>query len=750
MHDLVIYLEKKDAAERFASVMSTMSEYPGMSLVKKGLMMSADKKTAIVYGDGHCLRLQEPHEYDSKYKNRYLRENLPIDIGTAPPVYVPIEKKAARLQIIGSALKKARTIVNAADNDDQGQHIADIIFEHFGIDAQNDVYRILPSALNTNEIRRLLGSLTSKKNSSMYRRGLRARTKAYVDWYFGMNASRLLTTEVKLQGLSMHLNMGTVKTPTLRIAQILWDAYKNFKPTDYFGAKGLFENPRDLSAPKFELSLAIPETLNDPVTGYPTDKGKVIEWVQSQLQGKKTGTVSHFKDSKNKVSPPKPFDTTEVYRVAEKKFKYSPKATGDSLQRLYDKGFTTYPRTEVNTLPGSGLENYQQACRNLLEIDEFSDFSDIVNPSKPPVSMSQDSGSTSEDSEAHVAIIPTEEKFIPSMFSEQDINIYMLVAERFLLQFGAPCYKAVREAKIKVGNAVFSGSSSNIVERGWKDIRLAKGQPLEDNDKDSDGIGIPELKQGEDVNLSKAQLSAKKTKRPEKTTVSDLVLRMKQAHKFIEKDNPDLAKALENAEGFGTSATREGIVTQLLNDTKGAPQLGVEKNVGHVIPTAVGRNILKYAPAEWATLEFAARLEVLYDQVKVGKAEPMQMFDKIKSEMIIPLIKPYQDNPPKFERPADEKLFPCPCCKAREGMLKKRRKDKTPFWFCIKCNTYRDDMKGAPLPIQEKEGETCDKCSKGKMRAKIITLTKDKSKAIVVSCDQYKAGCKNSNFHNLP
>ncbi len=59
--------------------------------------------------------------------------------------------------------------------------------------------------------------------------------------------------------------------------------------------------------------------------------------------------VTHITQSVKTKKKPSPLNTIELQRLASKKLHFSPTLTMEIAERLYNKGFLSYPRTETNT-----------------------------------------------------------------------------------------------------------------------------------------------------------------------------------------------------------------------------------------------------------------------------------------------------------------------------------------------------------------------------------------------------------------
>ena len=176
---------------------------------------------------GHMLEQAWPRDYKPEYAH-WRREHLPI----IPSQWKYKVKKdaAAQLDIIGSLLREADSVVHAGDPDREGQLLVDEVLEHFRYTGQ--VERIWLASLDDLSVKKALANLTDNARYAPLRDAARARSRA--DWLAGINATRALTIKGRADGRSDVLSLGRVQTPTLALVVTRDNEIASFKPVDYF------------------------------------------------------------------------------------------------------------------------------------------------------------------------------------------------------------------------------------------------------------------------------------------------------------------------------------------------------------------------------------------------------------------------------------------------------------------------------------------------------------------------------------
>ena len=70
-----------------------------------------------------------------------------------------------------------------------------------------------------------------------------------------------------------------------------------------------------------------------------------LEYIQSSSYAE----IISISESVKTKRKPNPLNTIELQRLASKKLHFSPSMTMEIAERIYNKGYLSYPRTETNT-----------------------------------------------------------------------------------------------------------------------------------------------------------------------------------------------------------------------------------------------------------------------------------------------------------------------------------------------------------------------------------------------------------------
>ena len=244
------------------------------------------------------------------------------------------------------------------------------------------VKRLWISSLTDEAIREGFQNLHDESDYlSLYQAGL---ARAIGDWLLGMNATRLYTIRYGQSGRKQPLSIGRVQTPTLALVVERQQAIEQFVPETYW-----------------ELKTRYRETVFSADKGKYSDKKKAEEALNS-VQGKPF-EITEVKKKDGRESPPALFDLTSLQVTCNKKFGMSAEDTLTTIQSLYEKKLTTYPRVDTTYLTEDLYPKVPAILRDLV-----TPYPTLVAPllSGAPIRKSKKVLDNAKVTDHH-AIIPT-------------------------------------------------------------------------------------------------------------------------------------------------------------------------------------------------------------------------------------------------------------------------------------------------------------------------------------------------------
>ena len=493
----------------------------------------------VTWTFGHLCTLKEPQDYTDQWKAWALSRlpMIPQRFGIKLIADKGVEKQ---FKTIESLFQKAESIVNCGDAGQEGELIQRWVMQKAQVTCP--VKRLWISSLTEESIREGFKTLKDQSEyQSLYEAGL---SRAIGDWLLGMNATRLYT--LKYGQNRQVLSIGRVQTPTLALIVKRYQEIQHFKPEAYWVLSTVYRD-----------------------TTFTATKGKYgsVEDGQKDLQSieGKEFTVTDIATKKGKEAPPKLYDLTSLQVECNKKYNLSAEQTLQTIQSLYEKKYTTYPRVDTTYLS----DDIYPKCPDILaKLTNYAELTAPLAGKKLPKSKKVFDNSKVTD---HHAIIPT--GVVPKGLSINEEKVYDEVCRHFIAVFYPDCQFATTTVLGKVEEVEFKVSGKQILEPGWREV--IKSQKTEDRSKKEEE-GRPEGDdngQKEEVEQKtlpifvkgehgphKPQLAEKWTQPPKPYTEATLLRAMETAGKLV--DDESLREAMKE-NGIGRPSTRAAIIETL-------------------------------------------------------------------------------------------------------------------------------------------------------------------------------------------
>ncbi len=594
----VVIAEKPSVGRDIARVL-------GCNQRGQGCLMN-DQYT-VTWAVGHLVTLCEPDELDEKYK-RWQFDTLPI-----LPDEIPLKViTASRDQY-----KVVKELINARDTDrlicatDAGRE-GELIFRYIYAKAKcsKPFDRLWISSMTDEAIQEGFRTIQpGVKYDGLFHS---AQCRSQADWLVGMNASRAFT--LKYDTL---LSVGRVQTPTLAILVKRRKEIETFKPEEYATVTADFG---DYKGVWFHAKL-------DPDTHIPKiDAAKAIA---AEIKGNPAKVLS-AETVRKKEPPPQLYDLTSLQRDANRLLGFTADKTLKVAQSLYEnRKALTYPRTDSRYLPPDMVPRVVQTMKQLPNAYQHL-VAGALPGGKLPVSKRTVDETKVTD---HHAIIPTTQRVNPDSFSEDEKQLYDLVARRMLAAFYPWCEydatKVITEVPGEKQPHRFRTNGRVVIINGWHDVPpLAdppKAKTVRNNRKktgdEEEEIVLPPLQAGDKRTVKAASVKEDKTKPPAQMNDASLLAAMENAGKELEDE--ELARQMKGS-GIGTPATRASIIERLI-------QVGYAVRKGkNILATDKGVQLIAIMPQEIASPEMTGRWELALDQITDGKQDPDRFMESIR------------------------------------------------------------------------------------------------------------------------
>ena len=535
----------------------------------------------VSWGFGHLCELANADTYDEKYaKWRY--DDLPIV--PANWKYKIPRDKYSQFETLKKLMNRADVsdVINACDAGREGELIFRNIYQMTG--CKKPIYRLWISSMEDAAIAQGFRELKDgKEYDNLF---AAARCREWADWLVGINATRLFSVLYHRT-----LNVGRVVSPTLAILVQREADIMAFKPEPFYTAEvdfGSFTAASEKFKKKSDAEAVIPKA-NEPV---------VVESVTSKEKSEKAPAL---------------YDLTTLQREANRQLGYTAQQTLDYVQSLYEKKLCTYPRTDSRYLTDDMADSVKAVVICSAGICGGAE----------PASVKVNQVCNSKKVSDHHAIIPT------MVAGETDLKTLPAGEREILSMIAKQVLRAVSEsyrycetvAVITCNGNTYTTKGKTVLETGWKAY----------NDKEQTDKILPELADGDKLQVASSEIKEGMTKPPAHFTEDSLLSAMEVAGA---KEMPDDAER----KGLGTPATRAGIIEKLI--ATGFVERKKAKKTVSLIPAQTGVSLITVLPEQLQSPLLTAEWEHKLKMVENGELDADTFMAEI-SLMVNELIKTY-------------------------------------------------------------------------------------------------------------
>ncbi|ELS0519437.1 DNA topoisomerase 3 [Escherichia coli] len=526
---------------------------------------------------GHIIESQPPENYNPEYKI-WKVETLPLRL--YPVKYQPVERASKQLKTIIELINRADVteIIHAGDPDDEGQLLVDEVLEYAG--NTKPVKRVLINDNTLPAVKKALANLKDNRDfKGLY---LKALARSVADEIYGFSMTRAYTIPAQDKGYKGVLSVGRVQTPVLGLIVNRTRANKNHKSSVFYTMAGYFQRGADVIRANWK-----------PGEFAPLTDRKLLDkaWANgtaASLTGKPATVEAAATDDK-KTAAPLPFNLVRLQQYMNRKFKMTAQKTLDITQQLREKyKAITYNRSD---------------CSYLSE-EQFGEAPQIIDALKAafPQQLDIDSARKSKAFNsakitAHTAIIPTVSVPDINSLSTDERNVYLAIAQHYLVQFmPEKTYQEVSVA-IQCGDESFYARARKTIDSGFEAFLGAEATDEDESDNDDFTFELLcKIRTGETLTTKEVTVNEKKTTPPPLFTEDTLLKALVRIADFV--TDPTIKKILKEKDkgkeseygGIGTPATRGTILETL----KKRNYITVEK--GKLIPTDTGYALIDALP----------------------------------------------------------------------------------------------------------------------------------------------------------
>ena len=384
--------------------------------------------------------------------------------------------------------------------------------------------------------------------------------RQHSDYRFGMNISRALALR-----MGTPVSCGRVKTPILAMVVRRENEIRNFKPVTRYGIEANY---------------------TDGFSG--TFQEKTEEGYKACLFDRKDDTEAYIATIPDKAevvsytSKPKEEYAPKLYKLATLQVAagsrdYNAARTLEIVQSLYEKKLMSYPRTDCEYL--SSNEDFSGILRAVMAVPDLNGY--IKTISKGSIEKVKHTKKWVNDAalkeHGHSALRPTNVAADISKLTSDERVIYEMVCRRFVAMFLPPLRRNEVTLFAKAGESVFKSAGKTLIDPGFSVIFGTKFQD----------VMIPEHRVGDILDINNFAVSEHTTQCPKRFTSASLIAACESPSKYL---NDESLKALGERLKIGTSATRAGIIEELVRRKYIAEKK--DGRTAYLCPTEPGEKII--------------------------------------------------------------------------------------------------------------------------------------------------------------
>ncbi len=590
-----------------------------------------------------------------------------LESGEFTPDYQPLKGKEDIIKELKSAAKKSSVVYLATDPDREGEAISWHLKELLQLPDEK-ARRVTFNEITKNVVNSSIRSPRDIDSNLVDAQ----QARRILDRIVGYQLSPLLWKKVR-RGLSA----GRVQSVATRMVVDREEEIRAFQSEEYWTIDAELErvgHPGSFTARYYGTAEGRDELHSR------AEADKVVESVKNA-----PFQVTAVRRTEKKRQPAPPFITSTLQQEASRKLNMTPKRTMAIAQQLYEGvavtgegtvGLITYMRTDSLRLSNEAMD----AARDLIVSRYGEAFSYGKHRTYRTRAGAQD---------AHEAIRPSNVRLDPETLRKDlttdQYKLYRLIWSRFVAcQMSNAVYDVI-SIEAQAADRLFRANHQSLRFAGFTAV-YEEGR---DDEKEEKQTPLPNLTQGESLQLLDVQPEQHFTQPPARYTEATLV------------------KAMEE-KGVGRPSTYATIVSTILDREY------VVKTDKRLAPTALGEvvtGLMKERFRDVIDVEFTAAMEKRLDQVEEGELNWKQVLAEFYRDFHQEMLDAEVALEGKHLKVPDEETDEvCELC-GRKMVIKSGR-----FGKFLACPGYPECKNTKPL-VEHMPGR-CPKCGAGMLKRK--------------------------------
>ena len=512
--------------------------------------------------------------------------------------YQVIERNEKHVNAIMRALKKADALYLATDPDREGEaiswHLVELLKEKNVLE-KKDVHRVVFHEITKSAVQ---NAIDNPRSISLDLVGAQQARRA-LDYLVGFNLSPLLWKKVQ-RGLSA----GRVQSPALRMI------VERELEIEAFTAREYWTIEADVSKQEQPFLSRLTSYRGNKVEQFSFENEDAARGVEKTILGATDGKLTAMSVTKKqrRRNPAAPFTTSTLQQESSRKLGFNTQWTMRVAQKLYEGielpgegnvGLISYMRTDSVTLADVAIDEIRELIAERYGTE---------NVPESPLTFKTKAKNAQE---AHEAIRPTSVAHTPESLKdaldEDQHRLYSLIWKRTMACQMVPAVFDTVAIDLAAGDPDeghrFRANGSVLVAPGF--MAVYKEGRDDGNESDDGDRLLPEVVEGDVINLDELRPEQHFTEPPPRFTEASLV------------------KTLEEY-GIGRPSTYASIIATLKNREY------VEIESKRFFPTDIGRIVIGFLTdhfSQYVDYDFTARLEDDLDAVSLGEKDWVPLLD---------------------------------------------------------------------------------------------------------------------------
>ncbi len=501
------------------------------------------------------------------------------------PKYVNSEGKEDVIRRLTEATKRADKVFLATDPDREGEAIAWHLQTVLGLDETGE------NRIEFNEVsQKAIEKALATPRQINYNLVDAQQARRVLDRLVGYKLSTLLNLKIedKNGNGKRTLSGGRVQSVALRLIVEREREITAFKPEEYWNITAELRDVRKEYA-SFKAMLEKKGGKKYKPSSQEETDGVLVTLANGNF------TLSKVKKSVVKSHAPAPFTTSSLQQDASTKLGLTAPETMSLAQHLYEGmelgngdhvAFITYMRTDSVRVSKDAQE---KALAKIREV-----YGNEYAPEKPNYYASKKGAQ-----DAHEAIRPIDMDMTPAraknLLDKKHFALYKLVYERFLASQMAEAKYNSAQMEIENSGYVFKASGKVLLFAGFTAVYQDVSAKKDDEDGADSTKLLPDLKEGDALDLVRIQNEQKFTKPPLRYTDASIV------------------KAMEE-KGIGRPSTYATIISKLM-------QKYVKKDGKYMAPNPIAYDVVDMLVGcfkDVMDVGFTAEMETKLDDIEEG------------------------------------------------------------------------------------------------------------------------------------